>query len=142
MAQQLSTFTATVAKVSDRGFKIAEGDWWLNWSRFAGDRTTPPVGVKVNVTVDGREFVQHVEVVQPTPPPAAIATVTTSAPSAPAIEPAAPSAIWNAQDPRGKVILHESVLNSAVAILSSGGRVVDPKDVVALAERLGQWVTR
>jgi hypothetical protein len=54
MAQQFSTFVATVARVNDKGFKMTEGDRWLNWSRFAGERTTPPVGAKVNVTLDGR----------------------------------------------------------------------------------------
>jgi hypothetical protein len=42
MAQQLSTFVATVARVNDKGCKIAEGDRWPTWSRFAGDHTAPP----------------------------------------------------------------------------------------------------
>jgi hypothetical protein len=139
MAQQLSTFVATVARVNDKGFKIAEGDRWLNWSRFAGERTTPPIGAKVNITLDGREFVQHVEVVQPATPAVAVTTVPTPTPP---LAPAEPSALWEAQDARGKVVLREAVLNTATAILAGGGRAVDPAEVLALAAQLEGWVTR
>jgi hypothetical protein len=90
-------------------------------SCFAGERTTPPIGAKVNVTMDGRAFVQHVEVVAPATPAAAVPLQTPAATTTETPAPAEPSALWDAQDARGTVILRESVLNTATAILASGG---------------------
>lgn len=144
MAEQLRTFTATIAKVSDRGFKTAGDDKWWNWSKFGADRVEPPIGARVEVTVDGRDFVKAIEVVRPATPAAAVATVVPPAPPIatpePTPAPVATPAIQ--QDDRGTVVSRLAVLNTATAILSSGGRAVVVEDVLAIAARLEAWATR
>jgi hypothetical protein len=145
LALQLETREVLVDRTNDHGVRTSDGDW-LNLSKFAKpeDVVLPPVGATVRLHLDRAGYVRKIEplVAAPATPAAAVATVTTPALSAPAIEPATPRALWDAQDARGKVILRESVLNTATAILASGGRAADPAEVLTLAERLEAWVVR
>lgn len=136
MAEQLTTLEVTITRVSEKGFKVAEGDRWLNWSRFASDRTTLPIGARVRVTLDGREFVRAVEILE-TPKPAP-----GPAPAESALGEPIALTLGIQQDDRGTVISRMNVLSTATAILSSGGRATDVEAVIELAERLEKWITR
>lgn len=63
---------------------------------------------------------------------------------APAQQNAAATETYPAVGPgdRDLRIVREAVLNTAVAILSSGGQVVDIGDVLGYTATLEQWVTR
>jgi hypothetical protein len=136
MTEPLTTLDVTITRVSEKGFKVAEGDRWLNWSRFASDHATLLVGARVRVTLDGREFVRAVEIVEaPKPAPGAASSESALG------EPIALT-LGIQQDDRGTVISRMNVLSTATAILSSGGRATDVEAVIELAERLEKWITR
>ena len=122
----------TVARVSKNGLQLAEQPGqWLNVSRFAApdDVRVPPPGTRVNVTVDAQGWVRRI----------APATNTASAnghtPSAPASAPAG-------RPGREIVIARLATINSAIALLASGGRQVDLEIVLEVAGRLESWAIR
>jgi hypothetical protein len=127
-AAQLDLREVQVQQVNGHGFKSTDGEW-LNISKFARaeDVAMPKAGERVQVSLDRSGFVRKIETIaSPAPVTAPVASV--------------PPGI--SQDDRGTVITREAVLNTAVAILSSGGRVVDPTEVLALAAKLEVWATR
>jgi hypothetical protein len=135
MAVELTIREVTVERVNGSGFNSDE-QWW-NISKFAkpGDVGMPSVGDRVLVSVDKSGFVRRIET--PTAPATpAPASVTPEAPGAPL------TASTIAQDDRGIVITRLAVLNTAVAVLSSGGRPTSADEVLALAGRLEAWAVR
>jgi hypothetical protein len=134
---QLDTRDVTAQQVNGNGFKTTDGDW-LNLSKFAkpADVSMPHVGDRVVVSLDRSGFVRKVE---PAAAPAKPAEPVQAAPAPATPPPSAPSIV---QDDRGVVVTRLSNLNTATAILSSGGRVANPDEVLALAARLEVWATR
>ena len=121
---QIEYVEGTVGRYNERGFTLRERDGWLNISRYA--TPAPPIpneGARVRAGIDGSGFVRTVEVLEP--PPAA---------SRPDGMPVAPA--------REVAVTRMACLNTATAILSSGGRRTEPADVVSLAEELERWVLR
>lgn len=119
--------TGIVEAANPRGFLLAGRDGWLNISRYA--EPPPPIpaeGARVRVGLDKAGFVRTIEV-EAEPEPSFAAAVRESPPP------------YGLRDTR---IMRQAVLNTATAILSSGGHTADPGDVIALAEQLEAWVTR
>jgi hypothetical protein len=114
----------SVGRSHDRGFTLSGRDGWLNISRYA--EPPPPVpaeGSRVRVGLDKGGFVRSVEVLE-----------------APAPLVREPGVAYGLD--RDTRIMRQAVLNTATAILSSGGQVTNAADVVALAEELEAWVNR
>jgi len=115
-----------VEAANPRGFLLAGREGWLNISRYA--EPPPPIpaeGARVRVGLDKAGFVRAIEVeAEPEP---SLAAVHES------------PAHYGLRDTR---IMRQAVLNTATAILSSGGRAADPEDVLELASQLEAWVTR
>ncbi len=143
MAVELNIRDITVQQVNGRGFRSTEGDW-LNCSKFARaeDVVMPTVGDRVLVSLDKSGFVRKIEPVAP--------IATQNAPqtrTGPMAGQTAPEAIVStsgpiAQDDRGIVITRLAVLNTAVALLSSGGGATTLEEVLDVAARLEAWAVR
>src|SRR5579859_3796811 len=122
--------SGVVEAANPRGFLLAGREGWLNLSRYADPTPEiPGEGALVRVGLDKAGFVRTIEV--------------EAAPERPATAVADASSGYNpASGVRDQRIMRQAVLNTATAILSSGGREADADDVLALAERLESWVTR
>lgn len=111
-----------VARTNERGFTLRGREGWLNLSRYASPApVVPPEGTTVRVGLDASGFVRSIEAL------------------------AAPQEQAASTTPAGgreQAVTRLACLNTATAILSSGGREADPDDVMALAERLERWVQR
>jgi hypothetical protein len=124
------TISGRVAKVRGRGFTL-EGqpdvgaDGWLNISQFgkARDLDVPNVGDEVEVALDAKNFVRDLTVRTP------------AAPSRTA--PSASHTSFAGGD--GDRICRQAVMNTATAILASGGRQVRPSAMLRLAVALERW---
>ena len=113
-----------VARTNDRGLLLEGREGWLNVSKFATDVVIPEPGSHVRVTVDPAErFVRKIEV------------LALAQPLRPGLEPGV------APD-RDHRILRQAVLNTATAMLSSGGRPTDLPAVLEVATALEYWVLR
>lgn len=116
------TIDGSVARSNDKGFLLAGREGWLNRSKYADPAPlTPTEGQQVRVGLDRAGFVRTVEVLGDAP--------------ARTGEPAGSPDC----DTR---IAREAVLNTAVALLGSGGRSVTLADVLSVAAQLEGWVTR
>jgi hypothetical protein len=120
----VETVSGTVGRVNQSGFTLAGREGWLNVSKYASPApSVPREGTQVRVGLDKSGFVRTVEIV----------------PSSDGAESAAPTSVID----RDIRIMRQAVINSAIAILSSGGRAVeDPNAVLEVAEQLEAWVTR
>lgn len=155
---ETTTIRGRVAQVNDKGLKLDGADQWANVSKFAVGVVMPTRGQHVTLTLDGKGFIRGIALattnghqapalvapVQPAQPPAASVV----APAA-ATKPAAPD--WplpwegdaDQQPGTERRISRQAVLNTATAILGSGGRAIaDPGEVVGLAAQLEKWVYR
>ena len=122
--------SGVVEAANPRGLLLAGREGWLNISRYADPAPAiPPEGSLVRLGIDKAGFIRTIEIEAEAERPAFAVSETT-----PGYAPA-----FSLRDQR---IMRQAVLNTATAILSSGGREADPDDVVALAERLESWVTR
>ena len=120
-----------VEAANPRGFLLAGRDGWLNISRYADPAPEIPAeGSLVRVGLDKAGFVRSIEVEAEAERPAITAV---------AEQAGGYGQSFGVRDQR---IMRQAVLNTATAILSSGGRAAEPDEVVALAERLESWVTR
>ena len=123
--------SGVVEAANPRGVLLSGRDGWLNISRYAEPPPEIPAeGSLVRVGLDKAGFIRTIEVE---------AEGDRSAFSAVSEPAAAYNPPFSLRDQR---IMRLAVLNTATAILSSGGREADPDEVVALAERLESWVTR
>ncbi len=114
-----------VGRCNERGFTLRGREGWLNVSRYANP--APPIpgeGATVRVGIDSSGYVRTVELLAPAP-------AEESAGATPAAGPG-----------RETSVTRMACLNTATAILSSGGRAADLEEVLALAERLERWVLR
>lgn len=119
-----------VEAANPRGFLLAGRDGWLNISRYADPAPEIPAeGSLVRVGLDKAGFVRSIEVEAEAERPAVAVQETAGG----------YGQTFGVRDQR---IMRQAVLNTATAILSSGGREAEPDEVVALAERLESWVTR
>jgi len=131
-----------VSHVNDHGVRLAGEADWRNLSKFSKPRPVlPQVGDRVRLSLDGGGYVRAVELLG-----APLAIPGWPAPPAPEEEPYRyPERGAVAAAPpvdREQRICRQAVLNTAVALLSSGGRACEPRDVLALASTLEQWVSR
>ncbi|HLZ70454.1 MAG TPA: hypothetical protein VKV26_11190 [Dehalococcoidia bacterium] len=122
--------SGVIEAANPRGFLLAGRESWLNLSRYADPPPqVPGEGTLVRVGLDKAGFVRTIEV-------EAEADRSFSSFSEAGAPYAASSGV------RDTRIMRQAVLNTATAILSSGGREADAEAVLALAERLESWVTR
>jgi hypothetical protein len=123
VSSPLDFIEGVVGKCNERGFTLRGREGWLNVSRYANPAPTVPAeGSRVRVGMDASGFVRTVEVLA-----APVAQETAPVPTGPARETA---------------VTRMACLNTATAILSSGGREANVDDVLEMAERLERWVTR
>jgi hypothetical protein len=119
----------TVSRTNGTGFRVVEGDEWLNISKYAKPAPAmPEVGQRVRVSLDKSGYVRAIEPGE-------------ELPAKPEI-PAGVSASAGTPPCKDTVISRLAVLNTATAILSSGGRQADGTAVMALAEKLEAWAHR
>jgi hypothetical protein len=141
-----------VTKTNGKGFQTRDGDW-LNWSKFGDpdDVRMPAIGDTVKVQIDKAGFLRRLKVLAPErAAPVPVAPPAEAAPEhnssvgtkkdAPAELPAFVDRIE--QEARGTVVSRLACMNTATAILSSGGRAASPNDVLVLAAHLEAWATR
>ncbi|MDP9224005.1 MAG: hypothetical protein M3P18_09130 [Actinomycetota bacterium] len=143
MAMSLEQSDVEVLQTNGTGFRTRERGW-VNVSRYANptDVLLPSVGERVVLHLDKAGFVRRIEPVAP--------IATQNAPqtrTGPMAGQTAPEAIVStsgpiAQDDRGIVITRLAVLNTAVALLSSGGGATTLEEVLDVAARLEAWATR
>ncbi len=117
-----------VSRVNERGVLLEGRDGWLNVSKFAAGVLLPEPGARVRLTLDKAGFIRAVEIVAAPPALSQDESLGTTA-------------TGTALD-RDLRILRQAVLNTATAILSSGGRTTDLAAVLAAAEELERWVLR
>jgi len=119
-----------IEAANPRGLLLAGREGWLNISRYADPvPAIPPEGSLVRLGLDKAGFIRTIDVEAEAERPAFAVSETAGA----------YGQTFGLRDQR---IMRQAVLNTATAILSSGGREADPDEVVALAERLESWVTR
>ena len=139
--QNLTQQIGIVAAVTATGLKLDEMDEWLTFSKFS-KITHPSEGDRVIVAYDDRRFIHRIQ--QTTPEPAADATFRARLAVQPVAQPEQPEPALVGPFPPSKdrTITRLAVLNTATAILASGGHAADPDTVIALAARLEAWATR
>ncbi len=126
----IEEISGVVEAANPRGFLLAGRDGWLNISRYADPvPEIPAEGALVRVGLDKAGFVRTIDVEAEAE--RSMLNVTESG---------APYAASSSL--RDMRIMRQAVLNTATAILASGGREADAEAVLALAERLESWVTR
>ena len=121
------TIEGTVARVGSYGFTLDGREGWVSISKFAEPRPDLPVeGARIRAELDRSGYARTIEVLE-LPEPVAPARNDGGAQLLPE---------------RDTRIMRQAVLNTAVALLSSGGRETNLDAVIATAETLEQWVTR
>ena len=109
---------------NSKGFQLEGRDGWLNISKFAAGVAAPERGARVVAGLDKAGFVRTVELVE------------VSSAEAPPTEP-------RTSPDRETAITRMAAINSAIALLSSGGRAIgDVASVLETAARFEQWVCR
>ena len=135
--QQLESREVTVSRTNGHGFQITDGSW-LNFSKFAKaeDVAMPTVGDAVTVHLDKAGFVRHIDIPKLPPADNKAVNLAHQTVQTPDISTPKPTTC------RGAVVTRLAVLNTATSIPVSGGRAVDPTEVVKLAAKLEDWATR
>jgi hypothetical protein len=145
------TVSGVVSRVAGHGFQLAGRDSWLNLSKYAKPAPLlPRGGMHVEVGLDRAGYVRAVHLLaapqEDSPANAAARASKLLYPSddqpAPAVEQRTDHSVPNAPPDRDTRIMRQAVLNTATAILGSGGRGVNGADVLALAATLEGWVSR
>jgi len=109
-----------------KGFQLEGHDGWLNISKFAAGVAAPERGAHVRVGLDKSGFVRTAETVSP------IGEYVVNE-----------SATSGTRPDRETAITRMAAINSAIALLSSGGRAIgDVASVLETAARFEQWVCR
>jgi hypothetical protein len=122
------TIEGLVERVGSYGFTLDGRDGWVSISKFADPRPELPAeGARVRVDLDRSGYARAIEVLEAAPFTA---------------EPSRGESGNTSYLDRDTRIMRQAVLNTAVALLSSGGREVSLEDVIDTAETLEQWVTR
>lgn len=139
----MATIEGKVTRTSSNGLQLAGHDGWLNISKFADsiDVPMPQVGDVVRLKLDKSNYIREIVAVKAEP--FSINAKEKGEPESqpePRAEPQPPSG--GAAPSKDTVVTRLAVLNTATAILSSGGRAVEAKAVVELAAKLEAWATR
>jgi hypothetical protein len=113
---QLEIREVLVGRTNGHGFQTSDGEW-INISKFARaeDVALPRAGERVQVSLDRSGFVRKIATVAP-PAPELAATQ-------PSVEASPTAATHAGETVKDVVVTRLAVLNTATAILSSGGRV-------------------
>lgn len=129
-----TTIVATVHKVNGTGFQVAERPDWINVSQYAKAEEVPmpAVGQRVEIVLDGKGYARKIS-------PQILAA---SAEVGQGPEPAASTPAQAPRASRDTVITRLACMNTAVAILASGGKIAAPAAVVTLAGKLEIWALR
>jgi hypothetical protein len=126
--QTSESIEGLVERVGSYGFTLDGRDGWVSISKFADPRPELPAeGARVRVDLDRSGYARTIEVLEAAPFTA---------------EPSRGESGNTSYLDRDTRIMRQAVLNTAVALLSSGGREVSLEDVIDTAETLEQWVTR
>jgi hypothetical protein len=126
--QTSESIEGLVERVGSYGFTLDGRDGWISISKFADPRPELPAeGARVRVDLDRSGYARAIEVLEAAPFTA---------------EPSRGESGNTSYLDRDTRIMRQAVLNTAVALLSSGGREVSLEDVIDTAETLEQWVTR
>lgn len=116
-----------VARVGSYGFTLDGREGWVSISKFADPRPDLPVeGARIRAELDRSGYARTIEILEMPEPGTSNRDGAT-----PLLLP-----------DRDTRIMRQAVLNTAVALLSSGGRETNLDDVIATAEALEQWVVR
>lgn len=147
----ISTQVAMVSARNEHGVKLDGDPAWFNYSKFAAKDalTPPPVGARAVVVFDKAGYIRAISPagegsgLQPDPAPTAPAPTVESPATTPEsgptrTEPHVPHGVPCAD----RRIARMAALNTATAVLSSGGRAVDANEAIALAAKLEAWVYR
>jgi len=112
----------TVSRINGHGFQLVGRDGWLNVSKYANPAPElPSEGASVRIGLDKAGFVRSIEQLA----------------AGPEVE---PTPVGNVD--RETRIGRMAALNTATAILSSGGQQASVKDVLTLAGQLEAWGSR
>jgi hypothetical protein len=126
--QTSESIEGLVERVGSYGFTLDGRDGWVSISKFADPRPELPAeGARVRVDLDRSGYARAIEVLEAAPFTA---------------EPSRGESGNTSYLDRDTRIMRQAVLNTAVALLSSGGREVSLEDVIDTAETLEQGVTR
>jgi hypothetical protein len=128
-----------VAKANEHGIVLEGQIPWFNISKYAKPRpVVPHTGEHVRLILDKDGYVREVERV-----PYETDGVDSPAPEEPSRQVEAPSrGAHHAAPDKDQRITRMACLNTATAILSSGGKTTVVADVMAAAEVLEGWVCR
>jgi len=143
------TIEIVVVEVDDekRSFK-ADGGKWLRWSKFAEPSNVimPDAGMRVQVGLDKAGFIKSCRPLPPPrPAPATLAALASTRKPEPdwLDEPERVVLAGGLEtDDRGRAIARMNSMTSAIALLSSGGQVVDSTEAFALARMIETWIFR
>jgi hypothetical protein len=136
-----------VARVNDRGLVLQGDDLWLNVSKQAQPAPKlPRLGESVRLFLDGQGYIREITVVASgaatsSPPDDGVDVPAPEEPSR-QVEPEQSRSMERLPPDPDLRIWRQAVLNTATAILSSGGRATELDAVLALAVRLEAWVGR
>ena len=140
----MNSILGVVAASNTHGVKLEGEQDWRNFSKWSEGPITPPApGAKVVLALDKSGYVRQVfpdpdaAPVAPSNGHGAVAPQPTP-PVAPEPQPQLPAPLPS----KDLMIARMNVLTTAVNILASGGRQVDPVEAVKLAGRLEQWICR
>lgn len=123
------TITGKISRANGTGLLLEGESRWRNISKYAQPAPAMPQrGQLATLVLDGQGFIRNIEVAAP------------PAPITPSGQPETASA--STPPERERVISRLAVLNSATAILASGGRSADPTEVLRLAAQLETWAYR
>jgi hypothetical protein len=125
---QMTTLTATIARVNDHGFQTQEEPGrWFNVSKYASPAPViPPKGTPVTLTLDGSGFIRAIE-------PVSSATASNGHEPHQDARPAAPG--------RETVITRLACLKAAAAFLATRPDAKST-DVLRVAESWEEWTQR
>jgi hypothetical protein len=123
----------TVSRVNERGLLLEGEATWRNVSKFAGGIWLPDVSERVRLVLDSAGFIRKIEPLDAPAPSPSVDTSPAAPVSTAVSEPHAPA-------DRDTRISRMACLNTATAILSSGGAPTDLAAALAVAEELERWV--
>ena len=148
---ELTPIVGKVAAANAKGVRLEGEDSWRNISKYAVPAPAlPSRGEQVILGLDPKGFVRsitpahrngHTTPAAPAVDDSDVLDYFAEDSAPPTIRKAAPAPVTTAPD-RERCIARMAALNTAVAVLSSAGRAVDPAEAVALAARLEAWVYR
>jgi hypothetical protein len=137
------TIEGVVISVNERGFKLEGRDSWLNLSKYASPAPELPFKDElVSAGLDKAGYVREIRIVEDSRGFPAGQKWEDTGPAEPTPIRAEVTPATGAPVTREMAIGRMAAINSAVAILSSGGRSTDVSTVLSVAAEIEGWVTR